>query len=104
MIFERVCFPFWVVPPVLWLVFNSDRSPNRFLLRAVGCGLLLLAFYLAGFILRESRERANVLADGNRGDYPQRPSARRYMKSFAPIFLHAADKINAPALCPSESA
>jgi len=65
MTFERLFLLFVLVPPVLWMIVNSHRRgcSNRFLLKASGAALLLLAFCLPGFVLRESRAAANVLAD-----------------------------------------
>ena len=65
--FERVSLLFLVVPPVLWMVFNSQRNDNRFLLKAFGVVLVILAFCLPGFVLRDSRAAANVLADSLAG-------------------------------------
>lgn len=54
-----------LLPPVLWMMCSSRRSanPNRFLLIASGAAVLLLAFCLPGFVLRESRAAAGVLVD-----------------------------------------
>ena len=65
MTFERVFLFLVLLPPVLWLMFHSHRSLgfNRFLFKASGAVVRLLAFCLPGFVLRESRAAANVLAD-----------------------------------------
>jgi hypothetical protein len=65
MIFEHLFLLLLLLPPVLWMMCNSHRSanPNRFLLIASGAAVLLLAFCLPGFVLRESRAAAVVLAD-----------------------------------------
>ena len=63
--FERLFLLLSLVPPVLWMMINSHRRgcPNRFLLKASGTAVVLLAFCLPGFVPRESRAAANVLAD-----------------------------------------
>jgi hypothetical protein len=63
MTFERLFLFLVLVPPVLWM-FRSHRGMglSRFLLKASGAAVLLLAFCLPGFVLRKSRA-ANVLAD-----------------------------------------
>jgi hypothetical protein len=65
MTFERLFLFLVLVPPVLWVMFRSHRGMglSRFLLKASGAAVLLLAFCLPGFVLRESRAAANVLAD-----------------------------------------
>ena len=65
MTFERLFVLFLLVPPVLWMMCNAHRSAdsNRFLLKACGAAVLLFAFCLPGFVLRESRAGASVLAD-----------------------------------------
>lgn len=65
MTFERLFLFLMLVPPVLWVMFHSHRGLglSRFLLKASGAAVLLLAFCLPGFVLRESRAAANVLAD-----------------------------------------
>jgi hypothetical protein len=65
MIFERLFLFLVLLPLVLWVMFHSHRSLgfNRFLVTASGAVVLLLAFCLPGFVLRESRAAANVLAD-----------------------------------------
>ena len=62
MTFERLFLLFLVVPPVLWMTVNSHRrgTYSGFLHKASGAAILLLAFCLPGFVLRESRA---VLAD-----------------------------------------
>jgi hypothetical protein len=65
MIFERLFLFLVLLPLVLWVMFHSHRSLgfSRFLLKASGAAVLLLAFCLPGFVLRDSRAAANVLAD-----------------------------------------
>ncbi len=65
MMFERLFLFLPLVPPVLWVMFHSHRSLgfSHFLLKASGAAVLLLAFCLPSFVLRESRAAANVLAD-----------------------------------------
>jgi hypothetical protein len=65
MTFERVFLFLVLVPLVLWVMFRSHRGMglSRFLLKASGAAVHLLAFCLPGFVLRKSRAAANVLAD-----------------------------------------
>ena len=62
---DRLSLLFLVLPPVLWMMFNSYRSDgfNRFLINALGTAILVPAFILPGFILQESWKTAKVLTD-----------------------------------------
>jgi hypothetical protein len=62
MTFEQVWLFFLMVPPTLWMLLNFQRSSRRsFIINMFGA-LLLLAFSLSGFALRESSAAAEVLA------------------------------------------
>jgi hypothetical protein len=65
MTIERLFLFLMLVPPVLWVMFHTHRSQgfSRFLFKASGAAVLLLAFCLPGCALGESRVAANVLAD-----------------------------------------
>lgn len=69
MTFEHLWLLLLVFPPVLWTIFNSHRShgSKRVLLKAVGTGILLLAFFLPDCFPRGSRGVANALADALAG-------------------------------------
>lgn len=69
MTLERLWMLLLMVPPVLWMICSGHRSrgSSRFVLKAFGAALLLLAFCLPGFVMRESRAAAKVLADALAG-------------------------------------
>jgi hypothetical protein len=64
--FEHLWLLFLVALPVLWMMLNSHRGYgfNPLLINTLGAALLLAAFSLSGFVLRESKGSVNALANG----------------------------------------
>jgi hypothetical protein len=64
--FEHLWLLFLVALPVLWMMLNSHRGYDfkPLLINALRAALLLVAFLLSGFVLREARRPVNAPAGG----------------------------------------